>query len=160
PEGILGPIKDKPVVLADGSLLCPSSTEDQGWRIHLERTSDLGRTWTKIGPLNDGKTFGAIQPAVLFHPGNALQLVCRTRQGKIVATFAADGGATWGPLLATTLPNPNSGIDAVTLKDGRALLVYNHTPKGRTPLNVAVSSDGKTWKAGPVLETEPGEYSY
>jgi predicted neuraminidase len=160
PEGILGPIKDKPVLLADGALLCPSSTEDQGWRIHLERTTDLGKTWTRTGPLNDGKAFAAIQPAILVHPGHVLQLVCRSRQGNIVTTFSPDDGATWGPLEATTLPNPNSGIDAVSLRDGRGLLVYNHTPKGRSPLNVALSSDGKAWKAGPVLESEPGEYSY
>jgi predicted neuraminidase len=60
----------------------------------------------------------------------------------------------------TSLPNPSSGTDAVTLADGRQLLVYNHTPKGRTPLNVALSSDGKTWSAAALLETEPGEYSY
>jgi predicted neuraminidase len=160
PEGILGPIKNKPVVLADGALLCPSSTEDQGWRVHLERTSDLGRTWSRIGPLNDGKEFAAIQPAILFHPGDQLQIVCRSRQGKVVESWSHDGGATWGPLQATALPNPNSGIDAVTLKDGRAVLIYNHTPKGRSPLNVALSDDGKSWKAGPVLEEEPGEYSY
>ena len=160
PEGILGPIKNKPVVLADGALLCPSSTEDQGWRVHLERTADLGRTWTAIGPLNDGKSIAAIQPSVLFHPGGTLQIVCRSRQGKIVEAWSTDGGATWGPLQATALPNPNSGIDAVTLADGRAILIYNHTPKGRSPLNVALSDDGKTWKAGPVLESEPGEYSY
>ena len=61
---------------------------------------------------------------------------------------------------ATPLPNPNSGIDAVTLKDGRALLVYNHTPKGRSPLNFAVSKDGKTWDTPIALETERGEFSY
>ena len=27
-------------------------------------------------------------------------------------------------------------------------------------LNVAVSSDGKTWKAALVLENQPGEFSY
>jgi predicted neuraminidase len=160
PEGILGPIKNKPVELADGALLCPSSTEDRGWRVHLERSPDLGRTWTRIGPLNDGVTFAAIQPSILFHPGDTLQLLCRSRQGKVVEAWSSDGGATWGPMQATALPNPNSGTDAVTLKDGRSLLVYNHTPKGRTPLNVAVSADGRTWKAGPVLENEPGEYSY
>src|SRR5205823_13495597 len=64
------------------------------------------------------------------------------------------------PLTLTSLPNPNSGIDAVTLKDGRHLLVYNHTPSGRSPLNVAVSGDGKEWRAALVLEKEPGEYSY
>jgi predicted neuraminidase len=160
PEGILGPIKNKPVVLANGALLCPSSSEDQGWRVHLERSADLGRTWTTIGPLNDGKTFAAIQPSVLFHAGGTLQLVCRSRQGKVVEAWSSDGGATWGPLQATALPNPNSGIDAVTLADGRAILIYNHTAKGRSPLNVAISDDGKTWKAGPVLESDPGEYSY
>ncbi len=38
--------------------------------------------------------------------------------------------------------------------------MYNHTPKGRSPLNVAVSRDGKAWEAALVLESEPGEYSY
>jgi alpha-L-rhamnosidase len=61
---------------------------------------------------------------------------------------------------ATTLPNPNSGIDAVSLRDGRALLVYNHTERSRSPLNVAVSTDGKAWKAALTLEEQPGEYSY
>ena len=61
----------------------------------------------------------------------------------------------------TEMPNPNSGIDAVTLRDGRHLLVYNHTTKGRSPLNVAVSSDGRTWQAALVLEDQPrSEFSY
>ena len=58
------------------------------------------------------------------------------------------------------LPNPNSGTDAVSLRDGRHLLIYNHTPKGRSPLNLAISKDGSTWQTAPVLEDEPGEYSY
>jgi predicted neuraminidase len=60
----------------------------------------------------------------------------------------------------TTLPNPNSGTDAVTLRDGRQLLVYNHTGQGRSPLNVAISRDGRNWEAALVLESEPAEYSY
>jgi predicted neuraminidase len=60
----------------------------------------------------------------------------------------------------TDLPNPNSGIDAVTLKDGRHLLIYNHTVKGRSPLNLAASADGHRWQAALTLENEPGEYSY
>ena len=63
-------------------------------------------------------------------------------------------------MTATSLPNPNSGIDAVTLRDGRQLVVYNHTTKGRSPLNVALSEDGRQWQAALVLENEPGEYSY
>jgi predicted neuraminidase len=160
PDGILGPIKNKPVALADGSLLCPSSTEDKGWRVFLERTPDLGRTWTSIGPLNDGKGLSAIQPSILFHPNNTLQILCRSKQGKIVESWSSDGGTTWEPVRPTALPNPSSGTDAVTLKDGRAVLIYNHSDKERVPLNVAVSEDGKRWKAGPVLESEPGGYAY
>ena len=65
-----------------------------------------------------------------------------------------------GEMTLLDVPNPNSGIDAVTLADGRHLLVYNHTPAGRSPLNVAVSSDGKEWQMAVTLESEPGEYSY
>ncbi|MGH9802562.1 MAG: exo-alpha-sialidase, partial [Blastocatellia bacterium] len=92
----------------------------------------------------------------------------RSRQGKIVESWSDDSGKIWSKLTATSLPNPNSGIDAVTLKDGRHLLVYNHVPtrsgkwNDRAPLNVAVSEDGKNWKAAAVLEPGPpeAEYSY
>ena len=160
PEHIDGPVKNKPVQLPNGNLLCPSSTEADGWRVHFERTSDLGRTWQRTGPVNDGKEFGAIQPSILFLGGEKLLAVGRTKQGKVFQVVSDDLGRTWGPLTATSLPNPNAGTDAVTLKDGRHLIVYNHTPKGRSPLNVAVSRDGKDWQPALVLESEPGEYSY
>ena len=160
PDGILGPIKNKPVQLKDGSLLCPSSTEHAGWRVHMESTKDLGKTWKKTEALNDGKEFGAIQPAILVYPSGRIQILCRSRQRRITESWSDDGGKTWAAMKSTILPNPSSGIDAVMLADGRALLVYNHTTKGRSPLNVAVSEDGKTWKAALVLEDEPGEYSY
>ena len=60
----------------------------------------------------------------------------------------------------TSLPNPNSGTDALTLLDGRQLLVYNPVAEGRTPLAVALSVDGKTWRDVLTLEKQPGEYSY
>ncbi len=160
PDGILGPIKNKPVQMADGSLLCPSSSEDKGWRVHLETTRDFGQTWSRTEALNDGQEFAAIQPSILTYPSGKMQLLCRSRQGRITEVWSDDGGKSWGRMSATSLPNPSSGTDAVTLKDGRALLVYNHTPKGRSPLNVAVSSDGKTWQQALVLENQPGEYSY
>jgi predicted neuraminidase len=162
PEGILGPIKNKPEMLADGRLLCGSSTEHDGWRVHLETTTDLGlEKWSRTEPLNDGRTIGTIQPSILRHGDKRLQLVCRTRgAGKIVNFWSEDGGRTWGEMTETELPNPNSGIDAVTLADGRHVLVYNHTPRGRTPLNVAISKDGREWKGVAVLEDTPGEYSY
>jgi predicted neuraminidase len=46
------------------------------------------------------------------------------------------------------------------MKDGRHALIYNHTAKGRTPLNLAISEDGINWRAALLLEDEPGEFSY
>lgn len=161
PDDIAGPIKNKPVELPDGRLLCGSSTEDQGWRVHMEWTSDQAVTWQRTGVLNDGKTLGAIQPTILIHPAGKLQILCRSRGvGKVLSATSTDGGKSWSPLTPLDLPNPNSGIDGVTLKDGRHLLVYNHTPSGRSPLNIAVSRDGLEWKNVLDLETEAGEYSY
>lgn len=170
PAQIDGPVKNKPVLLADGTLLCGSSTEYDGWRVHFERTRDWGLSWERVGPINDGKEFSAIQPTILIHRSTAtptegaspvrLQALCRSRQGSIVETWSEDGGRTWSPLQKTMLPNPNSGIDGVSLVEGGLLLVYNHTPRGRSPLNLAMSDDGRTWQAALVLENEPGEYSY
>ncbi len=162
PADILGPIKNKPIQLSNGDLLCPSSVEDaiKGWQIHIELTSDLGQTWTTTPPLNDGHTFGLIQPSLLTYADGRLQLLCRSRQNVIAAVWSSDAGRTWSAPHATSLPNPNSGTDAVTLHDGRQLLVYNHSTTQRTPLNVAISQDGEKWQAALALETNPGEYSY
>jgi|GEM_PF-355510 len=168
PDGILGPIKNKPVFIK-GVLICPSSTENNGWQVHFEYTKDKGRTWTKSVDINDGKAMAAIQPTILQYKDGSLQVVCRSKNKSIVESWSADAGKTWSPLSNISLPNNNSGIDAVTLKDGRQLLVYNHVKPGassdegrgpRSPLNVAIAEDGRHWNAALVLEAEPGEYSY
>ena len=162
PEGILGPIKNKPVQLANGDILCGSSTEGSGgWKVHFERTSDFGNTWTATPPVNDGKTIGAIQPSILFLKDGALEAVGRTRNGKVFQITSRDEGKSWGAMSLTDLPNPDSGTDAVTLRDGRQLLVYNHNlrsgsnNKGRSPLNVALSDDGRNWRKVLTLEDDP-----
>jgi len=169
PEGFLGPIKNQPVLLADGkTLLCPSSTEDHGWHVHIEKTTDFGKTWTMTGPIDNGQFQGAIQPSILVHPDHRIQLLCRSKDRAILTSWSTDGGNTWSALSRTELPNNNSGIDAVALKDGRFALVYNHVipPAGlakgaRTPLNLAISKDGVHWDAAAILEDSPiSQYSY
>jgi len=152
---LLGPVKNKPIELADGSILCPSSTEiedeEQGtlWKVHFELTRDNGKTWEVIGPINDGIEFDAIQPSILTYEDGDMQILCRSRQKVVAQSWSEDGGKTWSEMSGTELPNPNAGTDAITLQDGRQLLVYNHTtregdfPKGRNMLNVAISEDGK-----------------
>ena len=152
--------------LADGTLICPSSTEHDGWRVHFELTRDFGKTWEVIGPINDARNFNAIQPSILTYPDGRWQILCRSKEGVIAQSWSPDGGKTWSPFTATHLPNPNSGTDAVTLADGRQLLVYNHTlkkapfPANRSLLNVAISTDGKKWQPVLTLEQQKGEFSY
>ncbi len=160
PEGILGPIKNKPVRLGGGVVLSGSSTEHAGWVVHMELSADGGRTWTKTGPLNDGKIISAIQPTVLPHAEGGVQILCRSRQGRIAESWSMDRGLTWSPMTLGELPNPSAGIDAVLLDDGRALLVYNHTTRGRESLDVASSADGRSWRRILSLENQEGEYSY
>lgn len=166
-QDIMGPVRNPPIELADGTILSPTSTEvpKGSWTAQVEISTDAAATWKKIGPLNDDKQVEVIQPALLTWPGGKLQMLCRNRnrgpmKGFIIESWSEDGGKTWSPMKATELPNPNSGIAATSLKDGRAVLVYNRSPKARTPLNVAISSDGKSWKDAAVLEDLPGEYSY
>lgn len=168
PEDIQGPVKNKPILLPDGRLLCGSSTEHDGWKVQMEVTEDLGKSWKLIGPLTGENSDKVIQPTILIHGEDRYQILCRTKKSsKIMQSWSEDGGRSWSPFNQTSLPNPNSGLDGVTLADGRHLLVYNHTktPKGkwggpRSPLNLAISEDGILWHAVAKLETEPGEYSY
>lgn len=165
PPPLLGPIKNKPVVLADGAWLSASSTEDSpsGWRVHAERSTDAGRTWQVIGPIDKGPwNLEAIQGSVLFHRDGRLQMVGRTRSGVVFSTWSDAAGRAWTPLEPLGLPNPNAGTDAMTLRDGRHLIVYNDAaplPGSRSgrryPLVIALSADGVTWTKVAVIEDQP-----
>ncbi len=168
PDGMLGPIRAKPIEPSKGTMLAGSSTENNGWIVHMERYSGdwsaqslaSAGSWQTIGPLNTAAEFGAIQPTILVHSPTSLQILCRTRQSVIAESWSQDGGRTWSPMKATTLPNPSAGIDTVRLTDGRFLLIYNPTATRRGKLDIAMSPDGKTWKRAVVLEDSRSEYSY
>lgn len=186
PKGFLGPIKNKPEFI-NGRIICPSSTEgNTGWRIHMEYSDDMGKTWKTTGPIDAEQEFlsqhqgiGAddslkrpiqvIQPSILKHKNGTLQVICRTRNSHLATSWSKDNGTTWKKVtLIDELPNNNSGTDAVTLKDGRHVLVYNNSKPQlrakkavRTPLNLALSEDGIHWKPVLTLEDSPiREYSY
>jgi len=181
PAGLYGPIKDKPLVLADGTIVSGVSVESyDSWACWVERSTDHGRTWTKHGPIvpaaaallnpaavheagAEDRTLGIIQPTIVALRDGRLRMFVRSTRaiGRICFADSHDRGVTWTDARPTALPNPNSGIDAVRLRDGRILMVYNHSTRERTPLNIAVSSDdGATWQPFAVLEQAAGEYSY
>ena len=178
PQGFLGPVKNKPEWV-DGRLLCASSTESKGWKLHFEIYNPVTKSWKYVGPIDaelaprtsdpsEIKPIECIQPSILRHPDGRLQVLCRTRNGRLATSFSSDGGESWSKVVLTDVPNNQSGTDAVTLRDGRHVLIYNDfstlpgTPKGpRTPLSIAVSDDGWHWKHLLTLEDSPiSQYSY
>lgn len=161
PPGIVGPAKNKPVQLGD-VMVCGSSTESyKSWGCWIERTLDEGRTWTRHGPIH-AEAFGMIQPALFAASGERLVMVCRTRGlGTPVRCVSRDGGLTWTRPEPIDVPHSNSGLDAIGLADGRAVLACNPTTTGRTPLELLVSDDdGVTWARSLVIEDGEGEHSY
>jgi predicted neuraminidase len=174
PTGILGPIRAKPVELVAGSLVAGSSTEHAGWKVHIERFAAGGAVagnrwspealssasrWQTIGPLNDTREFAAIQPTILVHAPTRLQILCRSQQGVVTEAWSEDAGLTLGRMTATRC-RPERGHRPVRLADGRFLLAYNPIKEDRHRLDVAVSTDGRSWLSVVTLEDSPGEYSY
>jgi alpha-L-fucosidase len=169
PAGILGPVKNKPMQLPDGTILSPSSVElsENRWTVHIEKSADLGKTWQSI-PIDTACTFKVIEPSILGYNQHKLQILCRSNQNRLVEAWSPDDGNTWSRLDTTPVLNPNSGADAVTLSSGWQLLVYNPATQGkeqhdnRGKLSVAASKDGRAWKE--VVQLEAGdstnEFSY
>jgi Neuraminidase (sialidase) len=174
PSTIDGPVRCKPLFLENGDLLCPSSTEHaHDWRFHFEILTDhsrpeLGTSWKRIEPKT--QPYQVIQPTLLTQSDGSLRALMRSKHEQIAESISKDGGRTWSELELIELPNNNSGIESITLKDGRHLLLYNHTGGRpdradgwgqRNVLNLAVSEDGVEWKEVATIENEDtGEFSY
>lgn len=162
----LGPVKNKPEVTVSGRIVAGSSTETGGrWKFHFETSDDNGKTWQMIEV--DCNTIECIQPSILYLNGRNdeqnLKAIGRTRHGRLAETTSIDGGHSWTQVQLGDMPNNNSGTDALTLSDGRHVLVYNDSGREgvRTPLSVAISNDAVHWTKIADLETDhEGEYSY
>lgn len=166
----LGPVKNKPLVLSDGTWLAPNSWETPDrWDAVVDRSDDEGLTWQAGNPVPlDHETFrglGVIQPALWESEPGHVHMLLRGTSGFVCRSDSTDGGRTWSPVVETDLPHPNTGLDLAKLDDGTLALVFTPVATSeftvRSPLTLALSTDnGRTWPRRVDLETGPGEFSY
>lgn len=169
PKGILGPIRNKPIEITPGIILCGSSTEsisDNKWRVFIETYTEATDSWT-IKDINDKKNFDIIQPTFLVHSDSEIQILSRSRHNKLISSWSEDKGKTWQKTDSINVVNSNSGIDALTLAEKCFLLVNNPLKmgkdwfNGRNILDVEYSKDGLSWNKVFDLENQKeGEFSY
>lgn len=163
PSTHLGPVRAKPIQLANGTILAGTSWESyRNWVPFVDRSTDDGKTWTRSNPFPVPEKFSQIQPTLFEAKDGTVVALMRSSNPRFVCRAESkDGGATFTAAEETKLPNPSAGIDCVKTKDGDVFLIYNPTALLRTPISLARSTDdGKTWKKVADLETEAGEYSY
>lgn len=170
-KGGRGPVRNKPIVLSNGTWLAPASNELEGvWNAFIDRSEDGGKTWTETEFLKMNRDSvtgeGVIQPALWESSPGKVHMLLRSSAGVICRSDSEDYGKTWSPVYKTSLPNPNSGIDVTKLDNNTLVLIFNPDSKNwgsRGAISLAVSGDnGNTWD--PIIELEKGdeedEYSY
>jgi predicted neuraminidase len=171
-EGMM--VRNRPIVLSDGSYLLPlyKETGHDTEKVGAESTSlffkfdPKAKTWSETGRIRSPK--GNIQPAPVEIAKDRIVAYCRrgggyepNEIGYIVRSESKDGGKTWSEGADSAFPNPNAAVDFLKLQSGKLLLVYNDSMNRRTPLALAISSDNdKTWPMKRNLVEGPGDFGY
>lgn len=144
-----------PLVRRDGTLIVPLSNENFNVPV-MAMTADGGQTWTFSKPVPEA---GLLQPSVVEFPDGKLAAFFRNgdRRRRIKRSDSTDGGITWSEVTLTTLPHPGSGLEALVLRNGHLLMIYNDKEDGpRDRLAVSISEDGgATWPWTRRLEDTP-----
>lgn len=148
----------KPIRLANGDVLFGVEYDDGNSRIW--RTKDDGATWTMCGRVEGSPNQ---HPALVERSDGSILALLRPcgGQGRILQSVSDDGGESWTPADVSALTSPFAGLDAVRLRDGRFVVVYNSNPEARNPLTVAVSEDeGRSWPFRRDLVSGEGQFHY
>ncbi|MBQ7547074.1 MAG: exo-alpha-sialidase [Clostridia bacterium] len=171
-SGGRGPVKNKPIRLADGTVIAPASTEQPDWVAFADISHDDCATWEKhslipVRKISGGKGVPMIQPTLWQSPDGNVHALLRTSRGHAYRSDSTDGGRTWSLARPTGIKNPNSGLDLAQTADGRLFLVSNPCARNwgcRAPLTLSVSEDGGgSWQTAMTLETRQSpddEFSY
>jgi len=152
-----------PVILPSGRILLPLYSD--GFNLSLIAISDdEGESWTPSLPIVG---YGNIQPAIVQKKDGSLVAFMRDNgdsPGKILISTSIDDGYSWTVAEKSDIPNPGTSVDAIKLKNGNWVMVYNDLESDRYSVAVSLSDDeGKTWKWTKRLErddSKKGSFSY
>jgi predicted neuraminidase len=146
--------KNKAVIVDKTRMIVPLYSDGFSFSL-MAITDDSGETWRFSEPL--------------VGPGNIQASIAKKTNGTLVAymrdngpppkrlhlSTSADNGLTWSPVRDSEMPNPGSGADIVTMKNGHWALAYNDTEEGRHSLAISISTDeGKSWEYTRHLELD------
>lgn len=169
-HGGRGPVRNKPIVLSNGTWIAGASNEDGLWNVFFDLSNDEGNTWHATPFLSvDRKSLsgkGVIQPTLWESEPGHVHALLRSSSGVICRADSKDYGKTWSPVYKTQIPNPNSTVDLAKLPNGHLILACNPDNSNwgsRGELVLLESGDnGKSWQE--LVELENGsrddEYSY
>ena len=147
--------KNKAVMLEGGRLVVPLYSDGFSFSL-MAITDDGGVTWRFSEPL---VAAGNIQPSIAQKADGTLVAYMRDNgppPQRLHVSTSSDKGTTWSPVRDSELPNPGSGADIVTLRNGHWVLAYNDTERGRHSLAVSLSTDeGRTWSHTRHIEQGP-----
>ena len=188
-HGGRGPVRNKPIRLANDDILAPASQEDGIWRAFVDLSKDNGSSWHKQPeiyiqgltgsrsertvnknessiPVSEQSFYGrgVIQPTLWESSPGHVHMLLRSTEGHIYRSDSDDCGRSWSSAMPTDMPNNNSGLDLVRTVTRRLFLVCNPVARNwgeRTPMTLFTSADdGQSFQEVMVLDSGAGEYSY
>ncbi len=156
--------RNKPFITRSGRMIVPLYSDGFSFSL-MAYTDNWGKNWKYSTPLVG---LGNIQPAITVTKTGELVAYMRDNgppPKRLQVSRSTDNGETWSLVKDTSIPNPGSAADIVTLKNSHWVLIYNDTEKRRNSLAVALSEDdGKTWPWKKKIEfdnsTNPREAHY
>jgi predicted neuraminidase len=141
-----------PLQLPSGRILAPMYSDGFSFGI-MAISDDGGFTWNASEPIVG---YGCIQPSVVRKNDGTLVAYLRDNgppPKRAHISFSNDDGVTWTPARDTDIPNPGSSLEAIRLRNGNWIMVYNDLERGRYSLVAALSDDeGATWNWKRQLE--------
>jgi predicted neuraminidase len=146
--------KNKAVIVDKNRIIIPLYSDGFSFSL-MAITDDGGKNWQFSEPLAGG---GNIQPSIAKKTDGTLVAYMRDNgpaPKRLHMSTSKDKGLTWSLVRDSELPNPGSGADIVTLRNGHWVLAYNDTENGRHSLAVSISTnEGKTWEHTRHLELD------